>query len=112
MEDFPIVLNVGQKYFDPSIDQRSPLVTDYVRNVYHDEKGGEYVIYEKFDSAAYQKELGPVENWSLDSLMKAGIDPRFGIHTTSPTRLEGASVMDDFVEKSESLFNEINKKSE
>lgn len=112
MEDFPVVLNVGQKYFDPSVDQRSPLVDDYVRTVHHDEKGGEYVTYEKFDSAEYQKELGPVENWSLDSLIKAGIDPRFGIHTTSPSRMEGASVMNDFVEKSESLYKEINENAE
>lgn len=111
MEDFP-VSNVLLKYFDPFVNQASPLVTDYVRVVHHDEKGGEYVTYEKFDSASYQKELGSVENWSLDSLMKAGIDPRFGIHTTSPSRMECAASMNEFVEKSEILFNEINEKSE
>lgn len=109
--DLPIP-NVLSKYFDPSVNQASPLVTDYVRTVHHDEKGGEYVTYDKFDSAAYQKELGPVENWSLDSLIKAGIDPRFGIHTTSPSRLEGAAVMNDFVEQSENLYKEIKENPE
>lgn len=68
-----------KKYFDPKVNQFSPICEDYERIVKHDEKGAEHITYEKFDSASYQQSLGPVDNWSMTNLMKAGINPNFPV---------------------------------
>lgn len=95
-------------YFDPSVNQCSRVCEDLIRVVKHDEKGGEYVTWEPFDSDAYQKSLGPVDNWSLDSLLKAGIDPKFGIHTGYNTRLEGLNDIDAMAAVADSIIADEN----
>ena len=100
-----LLSNVLVEQFDPSVDQRSPLEPEYHRVVKKDEKGGEYVVYEEFDLAAYQKSLGLVDNWSLDSLIKAGIDPKFPIRTGFNARIEGVGVVNDAANFVESNFS-------
>ena len=104
--------NVLEKYFDDSVNQQSPVEIDYVRKVEHDEKSGEYIVYEPFDYADYQKSLGPVQNWTLDALMKAGIDPNFGIFTGYPTRLEGISAVESMSAIADGLLADIENNNE
>lgn len=99
--------NVLEKYFDDSVNQQSPIEIDYVRKVEHDEKSGEYIVFEPFDYADYQKSLGPVANWSLEALLKAGIDPSFAIHTGLNTRLEGISTIENAAAIADDLVAEI-----
>ena len=98
-------------YFDPSVNQCSRVCEDLIRVVKHDEKGGEYVTWEPFDSAEYQKSLGPVENWSLNSLLKAGIDPNFGIRTGYNTRLEGIDDVNAMASVADSILAENNEQN-
>ena len=100
--DLPLE-NVLSKYFDRTVNQSSPVLIDNVRVVKHDEKGGEVVSYEPFDSPKYQESLGQVDNWDLESLLAAGIDPRFGIHTGANTRLENESGLRDFIIKADEI---------
>ena len=99
--------NVLEMYFDDTVNQLSPVEIDYVRKVEHDEKSGEYIVYEPFDYADYQKSLGPVQNWSLEALLRAGIDPSFAIHTGNPTRLEGISTIEGAAAIADELVAEI-----
>lgn len=96
--------NVLLVYFDPTVNQCSPVEPDTIRVVKKDEKGTEYVSYEPFDSAAYQKSLGLVTDWSLDSLLAAGIDPRFGVSTGSNTRLGLVGAAQDAVSQINSVI--------
>lgn len=82
-------MSVLKAYFDKNVNQESRVCPDYVRKVNYDKNGNEFITYEEFDSAAYQESLGSVNDWSLTSLLKAGIDPAFPISTTNPTRLDG-----------------------
>ena len=101
-----LISNVLVNQFDYSVNQCSPVADSYVRVVNRDEKGNEYITYVPFDSAAYQKSLGPVDNWSLANLVKAGIDPSFAIHTGNPTRLEGDAFVRDAEKVVESLIQD------
>lgn len=99
---------VLKKYFDPKVNQFSPNCEDFVRVVKHDEKNGEHVVYEKFDSAEYQQSLGPVSNWSITSLMKAGISPDFPVSTGYNSRIEGINTVFKADEYSEKLISSEN----
>lgn len=82
-------MSVLKAYFDKKVNQESPVCPDFVRKVNYDKNGNEFITYEEFDYPTYQKSLGSVADWSLDALLKAGIDPAFPISTTNPTRLDG-----------------------
>lgn len=77
--------------FDYGLNQNSPVVDEFSRTVHYDEDGKEVVSYEKTDLPAITKSHGVASDWSLNKLLKAGVNPNFGIHTSSPTRLENAS---------------------
>ena len=107
-----LISNVLTNQFNYDLNQCSPVREDLVRVVKKDEKGEEHIVYEPFDYPSYQKSLGLVDNWSLDNLLKAGINPDFGINTGFNTRLEGIGFVDSasaFVEK---LVNESNESKE
>lgn len=99
-------MNVLKAYFDESIDQRSPVQKDFNRIVKYDADGNEVITYEVMDYPSFQKSLGKVINWNLDELLKAGINPDFGIHTGLGTRLEGIGIVDDFASQAESILSE------
>lgn len=101
-------MSVLSKYFDKNINQCSPVPEDRVRVVNYD-GDNEIVTYEKFDYEAYQKSLGTVDMWSLESLLKAGISPDSPIHTGAPTRLEGLGVVEQASSIADELFEELNK---
>ena len=82
-------------YFNYSLNQSSPIQTDLQRVVNYDELGNEFITWEPIDYSSLQASHGSASDWSLDSLIKAGIDPAFPIHTGNPTRLEGVGVIND-----------------
>ena len=84
-------------FFDPKKSQQSPVIPEISRKIDYDEKGNEYVSFVPVDTKEIQKSLGSVDNWSIEALTKAGIDPKFGIHTANPTRAEGLGALNDAV---------------
>lgn len=102
-------MSVISAYFDANVNQCSPLTEDLQRVVKYDEDGNEYVTYEPIDYAALQKSLGLVTNWSLDSLLKAGIDPSFPIHTGYNTRLEGIGDIEAMATAADAILSENNE---
>lgn len=99
-------MSVLSVLFDKSVNQFSPVVDDFVRVSKKDTKGDEVVTYEKFDSAEYQKSISPVDNWGLNSLIAAGIDPAFGIHTSGVSRLDGVAQVESAVQYADTLLAE------
>lgn len=95
---------VLDKLFSAGIDQSSPVQDDYNRIVNYDEDGNEFITYEKVDYAKLIASNGSVLDWSLDALLKAGINPNFSIHTGNCTRLEGIGVIDDAQAYVDALF--------
>lgn len=85
---------------------QSPVQTDYNRQVEYDEVGNEIVSYVEVDYPKLQASLGNWQDWSLGTLMKAGINPDFPIHTGNPTRLEGLDELDAIVQSVDIMLNE------
>ena len=94
------------KKVENSFSCQSPIQDDYNRVVNYDELGNEYVSYEKVNYPELQASLGSWSDWSLNSLLAAGIDPAFGIHTGNPTRLEGLDSLNQMISDVDSLLNE------
>jgi len=87
-------MSVLKKYFNKK-SYVSPVMDDYDRKSLIDEKGNEYVVYEKVDYPALLKTRGTVDLWSLNALLQAGVNPNFPIRTGLNTRLEGIGVIKD-----------------
>lgn len=107
-----MVKNVISRHFDYDCNQMSPVLTDYERKVSYDEEGNEFVSFLRTDYPSIQKRNGSVVVWSLNSLVKAGIDPAFGIRTGLNTRLEGVSAVDEFSSAADAILSENENKSE
>lgn len=97
--------------FDYRVNQYSPVIGEKQRIVNYDAKGNEFVTYEDVDLQAIQKSLGSVKDWSLDSLLKAGVSPEFPIHTSYGTRLEGLKSVEDFSRVADEILSEINNEN-
>lgn len=97
-------MSVLKAYFDESVNQCSPSRGDLQRVVNYDEDGNEFVTYVDVDYPSLVASRGSVLDWSLDALIKAGIDPRFPIHTGLNTRLEGVGVVEQFAAEADALF--------
>ena len=101
-----------KKYFDKSVNQSSPIQKDLARKVNYDEKGEEYITWEEVDYPSIIKEHGDVSFWSLDALLKAGINPNFPIRTGLNTRLEGVDVVNNAVAELDAILAEDNNNKE
>lgn len=97
-------------YFSAGIDQSSPVQDDFIRKVNYDEDGNEFITYEKEDYSKLIASNGSVFDWSLEALLKAGVNPNFSIHTGNSTRLEGLGVIDDAQAYVDALFAEEENK--
>lgn len=100
-------MSVLKAYFNDTVNQCSPSRGDVQRVVNYDEDGNEYITYEPIDYPALLASRGSVSDWSLDSLLKAGIDPKFGVHTGLNTRLEGVSIVDSFAAAADTMLSQI-----
>ena len=88
-------MSVLSAYFDPKVDQRSPVGDDFIRTIKYDDDGNEIIAFEKVDYRSLIESNGSCENWSLKSLLKAGVDPSFPIHTGYNTGMERESVIEN-----------------
>lgn len=104
-------MSVLKTHFDASVNQASPVQKDYVRKVNIDADGAEFITYEEVDYRSVQKANGDVSLWKLDSLLKAGINPDFPIHTGNPTRLDGIDVITKAAAIADSILADENKES-
>ena len=80
-------MSVLTSYFDKSVNQASPVQKDVVRTVKRDADGSEIILYPEVDYPKLQESNGCVGDWALTNLLKAGINPVFGIHTSVVDRL-------------------------
>lgn len=99
-------------YFNSEVKQQSPVQEDVARKAQYDEDGNEFVVYEKVDYPKFQQSLGSVDNWSLNALLAAGINPDFPIHTGNGTRLEGLNSIAEFDAMANEILSEAENKSE
>lgn len=103
---FDRAYGVSALLFDSSVPAFSPVFGDVERKVEFDEDGKEIVSFVPVDYKKINDERGTVDNWSLDSLLKAGINPNFGIHTgSSVSRIEGFDVIENASKDVDVLLN-------
>lgn len=107
-----MVKNALTRLFDYELNQASPVQDDFVQVQKRDEDGNVFTVYEKYDYPKHQASLGFVSDWSLNSLLRAGVNPNFTIHTGNPTRLEGSSVVSEFAEQAEKILADVDPKVE
>lgn len=81
-----------------NVNQFSPVCEEFERVVKFGENGEELVTYEPFDLSKVRLSLGSVDQWSLKSLMKAGINPDMSIRTGFNSRLEGVDTVNAFAD--------------
>lgn len=87
-------------------DYVSPIIEEKEMKISYDEDGREVVTYEKVNFHDIIASNGRASDWSLQSLIKAGIDPNFPIHTGNPTRLDGLDTLDRFTQAVEDIFKD------
>ena len=102
------VKSVLARLFNYDLNQCSPVRDDFDRIVNIDDEGNEFITYEKVDYPKFQKSLGSFADWSLNALLKAGINPNFPIHTSNPTRLDGLDALTAFEDMADEVLAEIN----
>ena len=95
--------------YDKDARVQSRVCPDFERIVNVDEDGVEKISWQLVDYRKIQDSLGVFDNWSLRSLVDAGIDPRFGIRTGFNTRLEGDSVVASAVASINEIVDSENK---
>lgn len=99
-----------KNYINKGVNQSSPVHEDLQRVVKHDESGKEYITFLLVDYPKLQKSLGDVNDWKLEKLLKAGINPNFSIHTGNNTRLEGHDTVMRFSSELDTILEDNNNK--
>lgn len=99
-------MSVLRKYYDKKVNGASPVVGDLERVVRYDEDGGEIVEWLPVDYAKIVKDNGTASMWSLKSLLSAGINPNFSIHTGSNSRIEGLDSVSAFAATADEILAE------
>lgn len=102
-------MSVISSQFNYGLNQNSPVIGDVERVVEYDEDGSEKVTFRKVDYPSITKSLGVSSDWSLKSLLAAGVNPNFPIHTGSVSRLENASELESVAKDVDNMFNESEK---
>lgn len=97
------------KYFNKGVSTSSPIQKDYNRVVNYDEAGNEFITYEEVDYPSVQESHGTVDLWELNSLLAAGVNPNFPIHTGNNTRLEGIGVIQQAEAMADAILAEENE---
>ena len=100
------MLSYLEQHFDYDSNQCSPVRPDFERVVSYDSDGNEFVTWQKVDYSVIQSKNGVASSWSLNNLLKAGVNPDFPIHTGNPTRIEGVGVVADASAIADSILNE------
>lgn len=93
--------------FNPAINQNSPVVPCIERVSKFDENGKEVVSFEDQDLfSSVVLSHGKFSDWSINSLMKAGISPDFPIRTGPVSRVESAKDIESISSAVEKMFAE------
>ena len=72
-----------------------------------DENGVKNVTFKKVDPCEVVKQNGSFLDWKLEKLVSAGIDPRFPIHTSPSTRIEGVEEADAVAKAINEIADEV-----
>lgn len=99
-------IGVQKALFCPEIDQNSPVFGDTIRVVERDEDGREINTYPPVDYEKIRKENGKVDMWTLENLLKAGINPSFPVKTGYNSRVEGIDALGSFESQANEIFPE------
>lgn len=100
--------SVLQKFFNVSVSHFSPVIPEVIRKVEFDEAGVELVHFVPLDSWAVIKSNGNVSDWSLDNLIKSGVNPRsMSVITSSPSRFENVGVVQKLSADVESVLDSV-----
>lgn len=100
-------MSVISSQFNYELNQYSPVIDEYNAVVKCDEDGKEDVVYEKADLPSIVKSHGDADDWKLNRLLKAGINPDFSIHTSAPSRIESASEVLEVEKEVNALFENV-----
>lgn len=98
-------------HFDSSLNQFSPVLPENAMKKVVDSDGVERVEFLPVDTKEIIASFGTVDNWSLKSLMAAGVDLSTGIRTGSVSRSEGANDLNEIVAEVEN-YSETENESE
>lgn len=91
-------MSVLKSYFNESVNQNTTVNDDYLLVHKTGKDGEDILVPEKVDYKKISKELGSVQNWSLETLTKLGIDPRrLTPHTSLVGGLEGYNSMEEIL---------------
>lgn len=86
----------------------SPYIPETARKVSSDPAGNEVILYVDVADSPTIK-YGDSCNWSLDAMLKAGIDPAsFHVSTCAPTVVESSVGFDSFATEADSILNDSN----
>ena len=98
------------KYFNEGYNQNSPIIPEYQRVINVDENGNEYCSYVPLDLTAITRANGSASDWSLNNMIKAGVNPAdFNIHTGNVNRMEGLGDLSTIMGDLDVFLNEENK---
>ena len=104
-------MSVLASYFNLGINQNSPVSDVYILALRETEDGTE-LVPQKVDYPAIQQSHGTVDDWSIDNLIKAGIDPAsMHISTGYATRLDGLNDLSAFESAADAIFNDSSETS-
>lgn len=98
-------MSVQKKYFDKKSAHSSPVIGDLQLVKNYDEDGAEMISFIPVDYSKLVLSNGLVEDWNLNNLLSAGINPDFPIHTGFNNRLEGIDQMNAGIDAINSLLD-------
>lgn len=99
-------MSVLQTHVIKDVNQCSPSVGDVERVVDYGKDGEELISYKPIDYPKLCSSHGVVDMWSLDNMLKAGINPNSSIHTGLNSRLDGVSAVNEFDSSAEKIISE------
>lgn len=103
-------MSVLKSQFDCKLSQDSPYVPDYRRVSNFDKDGVEVVTYVEKDFPSIVKSHGKADDWSLSSMIQAGIDPSsLRVNTSASTRLDS---FNDISAWNQAIDNALNESKE
>lgn len=97
-------MNLLSRLYSRGICTVSPCVDDFERKVSIVD-GNEVITFEKVDNRQRVLANGTVAYWSLSNLIKAGINPNTGIHTSPSSRLDGLGELNLFGAAADQILN-------
>lgn len=99
-------MSVLSTYFSKRVPKSDPILVDFIPAVLVDEEGKQYLDFVEVDYPSIIKSNGKVTDWSLDALVKAGVNPDFKISTSFGTRLQGYDHLQNLLGAADQILSE------